>query len=202
MTDFKKNYLTTAESFEGIYSATFETAKLAPENDADVAQILTDLPDSAEKTDVTTNFDNLAKVNNVVQLQSEMMVEFVRANLASVVQRLNSDEDVSEELLSMQLYTQERLIKLHDQLDFFFANFAEEDLKKGFSIARRSASALKYEISKDKETVTGFIRTLSHETLAYLKCVADLHDWVHAMLNLLDGELQAAGMQGIMPKNN
>ncbi|MDR0297851.1 MAG: hypothetical protein LBI11_04280 [Streptococcaceae bacterium] len=196
---FKEEFLAQAAQFETLFAQMFAGENQQLEEETEVANLLSAAAETPEKADLIANLDNLVKVFNVVQLQSEMMSEFTRGTLSGAVKRLNSaDEKTPDDLLPMLLFMQNKLIKLHDQLDFFFGNFEEEDLKKGFSIARRSAVKVSFDASADKERTANFVRTLKHQTLGYLKRVADLHDWLHGLLALIDKTLENEGAQGFV----
>lgn len=188
--DIREKFVNQAQAFEPIFNDVFGAKRQADDEDATIALLLFDQAESPEKADLTGNIDNLEKVFDVVQLQTEMMIEFVRATVGPILSNLTENENQKDdEILPMLMFVHEKMIKLHNQLDFFFSSFEEEDLKKGFSIARRSATSVKFNKNPEKDQVIAFIRNLRSKTTAYLKNVSDLHDWLHGMLDILDGEL-------------
>jgi len=195
MTDTKEKFIAQANQFENILKVVAKAGQPVAE-DTDVANTLFEQPDSAAKSDMTGNIDNLEKVLDVVQFQTEAMCEYVRSSVGPIITRLEANEEEENELIPMFLFMQDRLIKLHNQLDFFFSSFEEEDLKKGFSIARRTAQDFKFNESKQKEQVTDFVKQLRSRTLGYLQDVGELHDWLHGLLDLIESELTAQGVQG------
>ena len=195
--NIKEKFLAQANQFEPIMTAVANSSKQETETDTEVALMLYEQIDSKEKSELTNNIDNLEKVYDVVQFQVEAMCEYIRSVLGPIVQHLESEaSSEDEDLLPMLMFVQDKAVKLHNQLDFFFGNFEEEDLKKGFSIARRSAQAMKYNKSEQKEQAVAFVRLLRSRTMSYLVNVTELHNWLHGLMDLVDGELQTQGLQG------
>ena len=191
--DIKDKFLSQAQGFEQVFNDVFSSKNQPGEEDSEIALLLFNQADSAEKADVTANIDNMEKVYNVIQLQTEMMTEYIRASVGSIMSRMASDEAKEDEIMPMLMFVHEKMIKLHDQLDFFYSSFEEEDLKKGFSITRRSVSEMKFTKNAEKDQVIAFVRQLKSRVLGYLKIVNSMHDWLHGMLDLLDSELNQNG---------
>ncbi len=191
--DIKDRFLAQANGFEMVFNDVFSAKNQPNEADSEIALLLFNQADSSEKADVTANIDNMEKVYNVIQLQTEMMTEYIRATVGPIMARFSAEKMADDELLPMLMFVHEKMVKLHDQLDFFYSSFQEEDLKKGFSITRRSVSDMKFSKNTEKEQVIAFVRSLKSHVLGYLKTVNDMHDWLHGMLDALDSELNKNG---------
>ncbi|AYF99997.1 hypothetical protein [Lactococcus allomyrinae] len=191
--DIKDKFLNQANGFEMIFNDVFSSKNQAGDEDSEIALLLFNQADSAEKSDVTANIDNMEKVYNVIQLQTEMMTEYIRATVGSIMSWIASEEAAEDEIIPMFMFVHEKMIKLHDQLDFFYSSFEEEDLKKGFSITRRSVAAMKFTKNTEKDQVIAFVRSLKSRVLGYLTTVNNMHDWLHGMLDTLDSELNKNG---------
>lgn len=191
--DIKDKFLSQAGGFEMIFNDVFSSKNQPDEADSEIALLLFNQADSPQKAEVTANIDNMEKVYNVIQLQCEMMTEYIRTTVGSIMSRMMDENFNEEELMPMLMFVHEKMIKLHDQLDFFYSSFEEEDLKKGLSITRRSVSAMDFSKHTEKDQVVAFVRGLKSRILAYLKTVNNMHDWLHGMLDLLDSELNQTG---------
>ncbi|GBG96722.1 hypothetical protein [Lactococcus termiticola] len=186
--DIRKEFSNALTAFEPIFNDTFGQQRQAEQEDVEIIKILSEQEDTAEKEDVIANIDNLEKVYDVVQFQTEMMVEYVRATVGSIAARFDDEATQDDERLQMLLFVHEKMVKLHNQLDFFFSSFEEEDLKKGFSIARRSVTAMAFKKNTEKDQMIAFVRELRSNTMKYLTIVNNIHDWLHSILDMLDKE--------------
>jgi len=186
--DIRKEFSNALTAFEPIFNDTFGQQRQAEQEDIEIIKILSEQKDTAEKEDVIANIDNLEKVYDVVQFQTEMMVEYVRATVGSIAARFDDEKTQDDERLQMLLFVHEKMVKLHNQLDFFFSSFEEEDLKKGFSIARRSVTDMTFNKNPEKDQVISFVRGLRSNTMKYLTIANNIHDWLHSILDMLDKE--------------
>ena len=191
--EIKDKFLSQANGFEQVFNDVFGAKNQPGEEDSQIALLLYNQADTPEKSEVTGNIDNMEKVYNVIQLQTEMMTEYIRSTVGSIMERMGDEKTADDEILPMLMFVHEKMVKLHDQMDFFFSSFDKEDLTKGFSITRRSVSKMTFTKNTEKDQVTAFVRQLKSRVLGYLDTVATMHDWLHGMLDVLDSELNKNG---------
>ncbi|MDR0297818.1 MAG: hypothetical protein LBI11_04115 [Streptococcaceae bacterium] len=197
MTTLKEKFLAQVDKYDAIYQGVFSIKAAANDKQAAMAQAFLAQDESPQKTLVMTNIERLIKLTHVEQFQTEAVSEYIRAFVGPVAGQFAQDAVEDEAVVPAFLFLHSRLMLLHDQLDFFFSNFIEEDLKNGFAAAKNSASELAYKEETQEDDVHTYLELLEIQSVDYVHYVARTHAWVHEMFEVLVAELTNRGLTDI-----
>ncbi|MDR0199143.1 MAG: hypothetical protein LBI43_01025 [Streptococcaceae bacterium] len=193
----KETFVTQANAYDPIYQGVFSVATNFGEQQQEMAEALTQQTDSPQKETVIFNIDRLHRVSNVAQFQSEAMCEFIRSFVGPVAAQFAEDEMKEETIVPAFLFLHSRLTLLHDQLDFFFGNFAEKDLHKAFKDVKGAVSEMAFSKDEEESAVSSFLDVLEARVVGYIHCNEETHDWMHGVFDIIAKELAARGIEGL-----